>query len=318
MALSSRSVVAFSWIVALGTAHAAVLVVDDDGGVGVDFTTLSAAVAAAQDGDAILVAAGTYDQPTVIDGKSILIQAEANATVDLGAAPLTIRNLAVTDVVAVRGIDGSGRWVFEDNDGILWIEDCDLLAGPIDAPANLVVDDSSRVLITRCRIHGQPVDTGAGDADASDAIASLTSTLFLYESDLRGGDGAVGVPAAHAVDVTGGQVQLLGCDASGGDGGPAAGGDGVRVANGATLRRSTSRVDRSTAAAAHRRAIPSTPATAPSSTRTASRTHSSSTPRSATARRSPSGSRARRASRCSFSSRCCRRCSSSRTSAALC
>ena len=53
-------------------------------------TTLSAAVAAAQDGDAILVAAGTYDQPTVIDDKSILIQAEANATVDLGAAPFRL------------------------------------------------------------------------------------------------------------------------------------------------------------------------------------------------------------------------------------
>jgi parallel beta-helix repeat protein len=77
-----------------GTAAGATWVVDDDGGAGVDYTTIQAAVGAASEGDSIEVWSGTY-----------------NENVDVNKR-LTIYSRDGADVTVVQAA-GSGDHVFE-------------------------------------------------------------------------------------------------------------------------------------------------------------------------------------------------------------
>ena len=75
-----------------------VLVVDDDGGVGVDFTELQEAVDAASAGDVILVRSGTYSG-LLLGDKSLFVIADRGADVRMitnipGAGRIHIGDLA--------------------------------------------------------------------------------------------------------------------------------------------------------------------------------------------------------------------------------
>jgi hypothetical protein len=63
---------AWAFAVLSTPALATTYVVDDNGGPGVDFTTISAAVAAAQPGDLILVLDGTYSGFTLTKGLTVM------------------------------------------------------------------------------------------------------------------------------------------------------------------------------------------------------------------------------------------------------
>ena len=97
------SVCALTLFASQGLASAqAVHVVDKRGAAGSQFTSINAAVAAASEGDMIVVRQGGYDEDVVIDGIGLRIQADqgSGAYVD----KLRVRNLAAHQTVAIGGI----------------------------------------------------------------------------------------------------------------------------------------------------------------------------------------------------------------------
>ena len=78
--MKTRTINAVALILIFGvTVHAAVWTVDDSGGA--DFTTISAAISAAGEGDTINVPAGTYDEAIVMNKPLNLIGNDASDTV---------------------------------------------------------------------------------------------------------------------------------------------------------------------------------------------------------------------------------------------
>jgi hypothetical protein len=76
-------------LIGLASAHAEVIVVDANDGPGADFTSLSAAIAAAKNGDVLLMRSGTYDGIFSIVDKAIAIIADDGADVVVTSTALT-------------------------------------------------------------------------------------------------------------------------------------------------------------------------------------------------------------------------------------
>ena len=176
LALSSSVVIA--WLAAVpdalqqvGRARASagdVLVVDDDGGVGVGFVDLQAAVDAAGEGDVILVRGGTYSG-FIVDGKALTVQADTGATVDVASpssVSVNVVNLGAGQSVVLRGLHVEGgslgieppfqqsyRAGFSatDNAGSVWVEDCRIRG----TAGGAVVRDSASVAFVRSRLRGE-------------------------------------------------------------------------------------------------------------------------------------------------------------------
>lgn len=236
---------------ATGNAQGSVWVVDDFGGPGTDFTDLQAAIVAAADGDVILVRTGQYS-PTSIAGKSLFIQADTGAVVELAGlviGPLTSGQSVVVDgVICQTGpFQTSSSMTVVDCQGPVLLQDCHALspqtAGVGDG-VGLNVSNSLSVTCIRGSFSGGTVSatlSGAG-------IESVQSTLHLSDCAVMGGPGfnaafglSAGGPGGAGVSMTdtrlfasggsihggpGGQGGLIGCT----DGGP--GGAGVLDAGG--------------------------------------------------------------------------------------
>ena len=79
------------------------LVVDDDGGPGVDFTDLPAAVAAAIDGDTVVVREGTYDS-FIVSGKALLILGDGSGTTFVSGGTTYLGGPGFGKVLHVEGL----------------------------------------------------------------------------------------------------------------------------------------------------------------------------------------------------------------------
>ncbi|KAF5433089.1 Pectin methylesterase [Candidatus Methanophagaceae archaeon] len=75
---------AVTMLVLTGTVSADTWYVDDDGGVGINFTKIRDAVDAAQDNDTIYVYDGTYNESVIVD-KSLRLQGENRETTIIDA-----------------------------------------------------------------------------------------------------------------------------------------------------------------------------------------------------------------------------------------
>ncbi|MEM7310759.1 MAG: hypothetical protein AAF682_29060 [Planctomycetota bacterium] len=121
----------------VAAAQNAVFVVDDDGGPGVDFTDLPAAVLAAADGDTLLVRDGQYSA-FELDAKGLAVVADAAAppVIDGG---LAVRNLAAGQVALLRGLatgDAAGDGLrLAANVGAVRVEDCTLVGADGVSPS---------------------------------------------------------------------------------------------------------------------------------------------------------------------------------------
>ena len=220
-----------------------VLVVDDHGGEGVDYTRIYEATEAASDGDTILVREGSYIRFDIV-AKSLTVTAEEGAVVFVNGAA-RIRDLAPTDSVVLRGITAQRISSLEaleisNCEGPIWIEDCSF-AGPqlpqaIGNSDATDIDDARRVTFVDCTITG---GRGvAGSADAGVGLNAVGSRVFLYDCTLVGGVGAVSglspaAAAGEAARIDGGLLTVSGGSLTGGDGGSggifgcAEGGDGA-------------------------------------------------------------------------------------------
>ena len=239
-----------------GFASADVIVIDSAGGPGSDFMDLGG-LAAAQDGDLVLIRAGTYGGFfPVIDGRGFAIQAEDGAEVRFTSG-LRIQNLGPSQHMSVRGIrfDSLGLRL-SDCTGPLLFEDCSLMAaGLLAAIDSIIASRCSSLSFSHCdlrwvenpqsesetlRLIDSSVylfDTHVNGLDlfggGLSAVMAQDSSLFLTGSQVQGGLGAPGVLGGPTGCTNGGAggpavtllgsslVQVLHSSVQGGAGGPA-------------------------------------------------------------------------------------------------
>ncbi|MEL6431466.1 MAG: hypothetical protein AAFU73_12270 [Planctomycetota bacterium] len=202
-----------------------VLVVDDDGGPGVDHTTIEAAVAAARTGDLIEVRAGGYGFTTI--DKAVTL---------MGEPGVNVIRLSVTSQPSLRPL------VITDLRTSLVVSNC---AGPV------VFDNSSDPAAYAGGLRGIDVTNSGNvwlrgmrlEADATSAITIHDSTVFMEDVVV---DAPPAAPenqeGAAGIDVTGASlVTLSHSDVLGGTGGcsssflpPGDGGPGLAVRDAST------------------------------------------------------------------------------------
>ncbi len=213
-----------------------VLVVDDNGGIGVDHTSIQAAIDAAPGGAIISVRDGIYGS-ALIDGKSLVITTEAAGSVVVQGG-LTLRNLTSSQVVTIRGIgiaDSAGNQaplIVEQNQGVVWLEGCLVLVDHADQEQGILVENSSQVVLRVCTV----AISGGGDSEKP-GIRASASSLHLYNVHASGSnnDFAAGSPGVELFDSF---LYASESHFEGGDGGiscptgcfPQAGGAGIRLA----------------------------------------------------------------------------------------
>lgn len=222
-------------IASVGTAQS-VIVVDDSGGVGVDFIDVQDAIDASVAGDIILLRPGTYERFT-IDGKGISIQADGPEVSMVG--PLTIRNIPAQESLLLRGFDienmiQQGFPNFER--AALLIEDC---AGPVWVEGlrtntvlnqfpfffnvtnfGTVVERCNSAMFARCELTVTGYDTNLGFD--SPGLSILDSNVSLFDCLVRGGEDHTVAPqnfsGANGIEIEGGTLFLSGCEVIGGSG----------------------------------------------------------------------------------------------------
>jgi hypothetical protein len=202
-----------------------VLVVDDDGGPGVDFTEIKWAVAAAGEGDTILVKDGDYDAFT-IDGKSLVITAEVGAAVK--AVDITgshVKNLGAAQFVSLAGMVIRGGLFIDEAAGPVWLDRCEISGGDNFGAVNAT--NSSNVTLIECDVQGLDGYDFSFKPWGGDAIWSVNSVLHVFDSTLQGGraicspsDVCSGTPGGTGLLLSGGRAFVEGSTLQGGGGDP--------------------------------------------------------------------------------------------------
>lgn len=258
------TLVCSSWIFASGPVQAAawtqqgpgfanLWVVDANGRAGSQFTELAAAVASADDGDAILLRPGTY-QGFELQNKSVSIFAEVGAQVQIIGDGLTYSDTPLNTPLVLSGLGEfgpavRGPWAFQEVRGALMLQDCKVAATWGDLPITetepaVQFEDVPNAFLDNCRLTGiTGLDWGgANSVDPSPALEMTDGRLFIYHSQLNGGGGAEGTTlgngtgeAGHGADglvLHGGRTYLIGSQIKGGQGGNAANDPGDGCGNG--------------------------------------------------------------------------------------
>ena len=199
----------------------AVLVVDDDGGPGVDFTSLQTAIDAATATDTILVKAGSYAAIT-IDGKSITMVAD-NAAVDFSGQSV-IQNIAAGQSVVVNSIsftDGFGTSLtLSSNAGPVWLESVGVFSSgiPLFQPADgLVIGSSAAGVLADCQIAAGANPVGTAGAGLTGLRVS-DATLHCFDSTVSGSLSFEGLVGGPGVSVSNSTLFASGCTFTGGPG----------------------------------------------------------------------------------------------------
>ncbi|MBL8900634.1 MAG: hypothetical protein JNM84_23585 [Planctomycetes bacterium] len=195
-------------------------VVDAAGGPGSQYTTLSAGVAAAQDGDRLIVRAGVY-QPTTI-AKALRIVGEPGAELRSRALADTLRieSIPAGRELTLTGFRFTDETFFNRPQLGLVVENC---AGLVRLESLLFFDgwqhfalairncasvhlnqcgarpgisiESSRVVLTECFAHGRAGLSGA----IAQGLSSYLSHVELVHCDVKGSDGGGHAPAYQGV-----------------------------------------------------------------------------------------------------------------------
>lgn len=184
----------------------------DPSGAG-DYTEIADAVAAAAPDTLILVRAGVYTAPVVIDDQSVKVFADDSATVRL-TQPILVQNLGPQQSVTLSGLVLEFGFEVTDCAGLVRLQDCSTpMDGPLaDLPSQIpywewhfcgaggsrqVIANSQAVTLVGCDLIGAdgafsaPWDGGPGDH----GLWVIDSTVALYDCRLEGGNGeSCGMP----------------------------------------------------------------------------------------------------------------------------
>ncbi|TAJ18438.1 MAG: hypothetical protein EPO68_07855 [Planctomycetota bacterium] len=260
--MRSTLVCAFTLCSAAPLAHAGqVWIVDDDGGAGVDFTSIQAAIEAAADGDTVLVKEGDYAGFHVF-AKALAIVGEKDASIAVGGGS-SVRGLAASQHVVLRGLGalhGSSAdaqaatlateaLVIKNCAGSVWVEGATIEGGyatvgtyafPSGAAGALAleIENAASVVLAALVVRG----SSGSDLDdefvtpnpgwGASAVRATNSQIAVHGCDLRGGhggsntdtDSSPGGAGAHGLHMIGGSAHIAGSKLAGGYGG--FGGDG--------------------------------------------------------------------------------------------
>ena len=196
----------------------------DAGGSG-HFTTIGAAVAAAVDGDVILVRPGHYAESVEIDGFGVVLAPEPAGTL-LIDGDMFVRNVPLASHVSITGIHSSGSLTVEPSEGSVVLQSC-VFPG---ASAPVLDGITPFYLYYECG-RGQLLNRIEG-----------ARSVTLIDCALTGPDGANagwdGSPGANGLTVTSSSVALYGTTLEGGAGAGAGkifGGAGIAGAGGDAL-----------------------------------------------------------------------------------
>ncbi len=215
-----------------------VLIVDATGAG--DFSDLQPAVDAAKNGDTLLVRAGAYSAPVLVDRDLSIVADEGAAVVVNGLFRVSgmgpLRSLLLSGLQLEGGTNGAGvgTWtmVISANMGSVRLDDCELSGHDgtdlKDGGGGLLVDRCMDVALIRCRLEGG--DGGNPTYDnptiAGQGLSVTDSEVALYRSLVFGGAGGYGVGenpggyAAAAAELSGtSTLYSFYCFFQGGDGG---------------------------------------------------------------------------------------------------
>ncbi|MEM7305652.1 MAG: hypothetical protein AAF682_03225 [Planctomycetota bacterium] len=212
----------FVWLLALAPllsvafAQGQLWIVDASGGPDADFTDIQPAVDAAADGDTVQVREGSYGD-VLVDARSLSVVAEAAASV--GAGEVTVRNVAGSQSVVLRGFGVSGVDL-TSNQGPVLLESIGGGFGPsLCSPfisggaANILACDA--VVLSGCTFTGNFADS-VGDV----GLRITSSTVHAYETRAAGstplaagGSGGFGVTAFGSFLFASGGSFAGGCGA---------------------------------------------------------------------------------------------------------
>lgn len=169
------------------------------------FADIPAAVAAAVDGEHIVVHDGDYSGFT-IDNKKVSIYVPRGASSVNLSGPVQVQNLDDDQWVVLRGFNSAVSTttdhLLQDNEGAVWIEDC-AFASPTNG---LHVDDCWQVTLVRCQFQAGPGSGGAGGSGLLvDGLAATPhTTMSVWDCEAYGGSptgaGLDGGPGAHVGD----------------------------------------------------------------------------------------------------------------------
>lgn len=189
---------------ALGATSASaqsVLVVDQAGGAGSQFTALQPAIDAAASGDIVLIRSGSYatgpfggGPPFLIDGKGLTLVEDAGASVTIGT--LDVRNLAPPASVTVRGFDfvqGNGL-VLANNSGPVFIEDCHFDFNINGSPVAIDISACQAVHVNRCSSTCSNLVAGPGIVTGN--VRMLDSNVQMIDCSFDACDANPFAPSA--------------------------------------------------------------------------------------------------------------------------
>jgi hypothetical protein len=208
-------------------------------GPGSDFQDLPAAVAAAADGDTLIVRSGWYSE-LVLDNKALTVAALPGTSMWIfGAKVLNLdaQKEVLLVNLAVASLDGTGLLVSADAGEVL-VDGCSLVGanGPNTYSTGwgfpgVEVFDSARVTLTGCTLTGgdgrdyatRPWAYGGG---GDGGYIHGDSEVALYGCQIQGGEGGSdddedygGMPGGPAVYVATAEITVVGCTLLGGPGG---------------------------------------------------------------------------------------------------
>lgn len=207
---------------ALGAAQTPrVLVVDAELGPGAHFASVGAALAAAVDGDVVLVRPAAYDEDLELADKGLTLVAAPGPTRPV-LGGLVVRRVPGGSRVSVRGfelrLDQFSTLAVEECAGPVWLEDVRVVHDPGTNFANgMRVVDSEAFVLTRSSLAVPWQNSGP-------SLWVERSSVQVFDSRLTGADArdqlfSHGEPGGAALWVLDGRAFLSGVTLEGGAGG---------------------------------------------------------------------------------------------------